>query len=86
MSFVDDLQALKSGAAAQHDWRTAKLCELALGGDREAWQLCRRVIDEAKAIVAEAEPTCPDCGQRLARFAGPAEEQGFTCLECEGQP
>lgn len=86
MSFVEDLTALRAEAERNGEERAAQLCGEALAGDRRAWELLRSVIFEAKTLVAESEPACHECGLRLARFAGPGDERGFTCLECEAQP
>lgn len=86
MTLVEDLRALRGEAERNGEERAAQLCDRALAGDRAAWEVLRSVIIEAKTISAEAEPTCHECGRRLARFAGPGDERGWTCLECEGQP
>lgn len=33
----------------------------------------------------DAEPTCSCCGARMARFAGPGAERGWTCVRCDDQ-
>lgn len=31
----------------------------------------------------QGSPTCPECGQQLAEFAGPGSARGWTCIHCE---
>jgi hypothetical protein len=39
----------------------------------------------AKALIeVEGEPTCSECGMTLARYAGPGDERGWTCVRCDG--
>jgi hypothetical protein len=83
VSFVEDLTALQAEARRNGEERAAELCDRALSGDRASWELLRSVVCEAQIIAAEAEPACDECGMQLARFAGPGDERGFTCVRCD---
>jgi hypothetical protein len=82
---IDDLLGAVLAWRAQgrkSKWTTAASRHLADVADR----LRERYPDLCEAFTAEPveeRPPCPECQRPMARYAGPGDARGWTCVHCE---
>jgi len=84
LPWSDELDAALERIASHHE-----IDVLADGTLHSTWTGTRRdgTTWGVRLVQTEEaeEPCCPNCDMRLARFAGPGRERGWTCVRCDGQ-